>query len=308
MPTTRQDGGEQLPAQPPSSARRREEDGVFEPPCVSLNLLPARRRRAVSIDVAYGVRRHASPSPESTNHQVGYLVRSRAGEPSMERLGLFFSLGKSTAVDPGDPRTARDRRAVSVHSLRLDNDTIDRHALSLRSLDNQSQRRANVAATLEYAGMFPCRSCCRCFVLSCSPVPPARSSPRCQRRRVVVDGPYLYTERQGRQQGVGEEANGPAADVRSGLDLLAAGRRRRRRFQKHASANDNDNDDESHRTNETPKGGEGGQYDRQRQSKAASAETPRSTTDTRGPVFEASKRGEWWSTVTRTKEARRRRH
>jgi hypothetical protein len=53
-------------------------------------------------------------------------------------------------------------------------------------------------------------------------------------RRVVVDGPILYTQRQGRQQGAGDEANGPAADVRSGLDHLAARRRSRRRFQKHA--------------------------------------------------------------------------
>jgi hypothetical protein len=52
----------------------------------------------------------------------------------------------------GDPRAARDRRAAAVDSLRLDEDTVDRHAPSLRSLDNQSKRRANAAATLMYAG------------------------------------------------------------------------------------------------------------------------------------------------------------
>jgi hypothetical protein len=79
-------------------------------------------------------------------------MRSRAGEPSLERHGLRFSLGKSADVVPGDPRTARDRRTASVDSLRLDDNTVDRHAPSLRSLDNQSKRRANAAATLGYAG------------------------------------------------------------------------------------------------------------------------------------------------------------
>jgi hypothetical protein len=62
----------------------------------------------------------------------------------------------------------------------------------------------------------------------------AQVSVRATPRRVVVDGPNLSTQRQGRQQGGGDEANGPAADVRSGLDRLAARRRSRQRFQKHA--------------------------------------------------------------------------
>jgi hypothetical protein len=78
-------------------------------------------------------------------------VRSRAGEPSLEQHGLCFSLGKSADVVSGDPRTARDRRAAAVDSLWLDGDTVDPHAPSLRSLDNQSKRRANAAATLRYA-------------------------------------------------------------------------------------------------------------------------------------------------------------
>jgi hypothetical protein len=68
----------------------------------------------------------------------------------------------------------------------------------------------------------------------------------------------------------------------------------------HDDDDDND-DDESSSTNDIPNDDDGGAFDRQRQSKAAPAETPRSKTDIRGPVFEASKRGTWWSTETRTK-------
>jgi hypothetical protein len=43
-------GGEQIPAQGPSGAKRREVEGVFEPTLLSVKLLSLRRRRAVSID------------------------------------------------------------------------------------------------------------------------------------------------------------------------------------------------------------------------------------------------------------------
>jgi hypothetical protein len=59
-------------------------------------------------------------------------------------------------------------------------------------------------------------------------------------------------------------------------------------FKSTRGADADDNDDESRRTNETPKGDEGGAYDSQRQSKAAPAETPRTNSETRGPVPEAS--------------------
>jgi ssDNA-binding replication factor A large subunit len=63
-------------------------------------------------------------------------MRSRAGEPPLEQHGLRFSLGKSADVVPGNARTARDRSAASVDSLWLDDDTVVRHAPSLRSPNN----------------------------------------------------------------------------------------------------------------------------------------------------------------------------
>jgi hypothetical protein len=104
----------------------------------------------------------------STNHHV---VNPRALEPTSRRWSgtvCAFRLKRA-------PSSRRRRRAPP-----------------LRSLDNQSKRRANAAATLRYAGWYPCRSCCRCFALSCSPVPHALSSLRSirqnarqSRRRIV---------------------------------------------------------------------------------------------------------------------------
>jgi hypothetical protein len=103
-------------------------------------------------------------------------------------------------------------------------------------------------------------------------------------QRVVVDEPNGYTQRQGRQQrrrSVTKRTDpSPTSEVDSIFSLRddEAGVA----FKSTRDADADDNDDESRRTSETPKGDDGGANDSQRQSKAAPAETPRTSSETRG--------------------------